>query len=370
MDYKSFIKVQLNIVGTNFTSLFAELQKQNVVFEAQKISDTELSLKTRANFLPIIFALLQKKCYTYTITRKSGVNSASLIGALCAVLILFCVFVFLSNMCFGVQVIADKDLKQKVLNVLDENNLNQTLSWGSLDFSQIENLLLQNIPELSLVNVSQKGAFMLINTNEATLPNKIETSEKNIKGIFATQNGVVSRIFVASGTALVKVGDSVSFGQMLVAPFILNAESEQVEAEVIADVYLFLWDSVTIEFKENSYEYVRTGNFVEDQKLVFGNDILSNRETNCEYETFEAETFYTDVSNVLPVRLCTTRYYETTPVPVQKEFEAEKEALIYQAKQNLLNQVDETKILEEKYTISQVDEVYFVTYYTKREVKV
>ena len=370
-SWKSFLPVRLKIAGANFNVLIDELQKQNIKFKAQRSNDTELILETTENNLPLLFDLLKNKCYNYTISYKSGINLSKICGVLAGLILCLIIYVVLSNFCLGVQINTENvELAEKIETVLENNSWGNGQSWNSLDFDSIEIQLFAQIEELSMVNVSRVGAFLVVNVNQGTLPGEINNEELNTQGIFASADGVVSRIFVASGTALVKVGDTVSFGQMLVAPYTETPEGEQEPTFVKADVYLFLWDSQTIEFRENTFEYVRTGNFIVNRDVVFAGNILKSTNTTPTYANYEIQKQTFNISNILPLKMVCTYYYETTAVPVQKDFTAEQDSLIYEAKQKLLERVDITQVLDERYTISQVDEVYYVTYYTKREIKV
>ena len=65
----------------------------------------------------------------------------------------------------------------------------------------------------------------------------------------------------------------------------------------------------------------------------------------------------------LPVYVIFTQYYPTTAVEVTRDFESQREALIYEAKELALSQCDESMVVDQKHTISLVGGVYFVTYY-------
>ena len=102
-------------------------------------------------------------------------------------------------------------------------------------------------------------------------------------------------------------------------------------------------------------------------------DILSNlskKEANVPFGHFETETSKRFLSDTLPLVVLTTYYYETTLVPVKKDFKAEEQSLIYQARQMAIKDMLESEICEEKHTISTVGDKYYITYYVKKEYKV
>lgn len=363
-------KIELKIKGVNFVNLLNTLIYQNIfVQNVHKIDDTTLLLKIRKNYLARLIAILDKKCYTYTITHKKGFFLNLKWGFLVGI-VFCCVAVgILSNFCFGVKINSDNTaLTQKIEKVLSDHDFCVGKRWGNIDFREIESILRQEIEDLSLVNATRNGAYLVINFSSATLPKTIE--QENQQGFFSNVNGVISRVFVSEGTALVCAGDTVSVGQMLIAPYYFDEKEQKITCSAKGAVFVYVWQSETVEFTPISTEYARTGKQIVNQKIVFGDDILSSKEDKISFETYEVEEKTRILSNILPIKCIYSIYHETTPILVSKKFIDEETALIYEAKQKALKNVNENAILAEKHTVSQVGDKYFVTYYLKVEVQV
>ena len=363
MRYFRWVKIK--VTGVNFGSLLQMIQSANIVVGVDRQSDTVLIIKTKQNNLAILFDILKKKCYTYEVYDTSKNKWWYICGAGCALILLLIVLFVLSRFFIGVTIVGDAD--EGLYDYLCQNAVG--VSWQNLDTKVIESTILQQFDTISMVDVSKKGLYLVVNTTPAT--KKPENNFiANENGLFADRSGVVSRIFVASGTACVAVGDTVSFGQMLVAPYVENEEGEKTSVSVKADVYLYEWSSAMVEFSENQTEYARTGNVIFSQKVMFFDKILSKKEVNVPFGHFETETSKRFLSDTLPLVVLTTYYYETTLVPVKKDFKAEEQSLIYQARQMAIKDMLESEICEEKHTISTVGDKYYITYYVKKEYKV
>lgn len=373
VKFYDFIKncgfVEIEITGAGLANLSNELVNQGILLKkVVRKSDTIMLIRISKKFAPSTFAILQKKCYNYHITRKFGVLDAK-IGVLCGFFVLCVALLILSLFCYGVEISSDDEaLCSRVREVLNAHNFDGGQLWYNLDFDAIEQVLREEIDGIGLVNVSRRGGFLWINFSSVTLKDTLTPA--NTMGILATQNGVISRIFVNSGTALVCAGDTVRIGQMLIAPYYLDDEETQVPCEAAGNVYLFVWESATVEFCENSVEYARTGRTETFSKITFGDDCLADSNTETSFEYYEVEDRTEYLSNVLPIKIVYTTYFETEAVRVNKKFADEQDALVYEARENALKLAGNKEILDERHTISLIGDTYYITYYLKTEVHI
>ena len=365
---QKFSIIQIKIVGTNFASLLNQLTREGVKLRnTKRTDDTTLFISITANNADTTFAILQKRCYNYSVTRKIGFNALN-IGVFAGILLVLVAFGVLSCFCFGVKINSENDyIVSKVQQILNKEAV-VGKTWGAIDNDKLEQTLRESIEDIGLVSVSRRGAFLWVNFSDITPPSEVE-NEINTSGVFATQNGVVSRIFVHSGTALVKEGDTVSLGQMLIAPYTEDEEGNQTPAVARGNVYLFVWDSATVEFRENDMLATRTGRTQQFAKITFRGNVLSDNSGEIEFENYEIERKIEYLSNVMPLKIEYITVYETEFVPVHREFKDEEQALIYEAREKVLAEVNEAEILDERHTVSLSGDTYYITYYVKREIK-
>lgn len=365
---QKFSIIQIKIVGTNFASLLNQLTREGVKLRnTKRTDDTTLFISITANNADTTFAILQKRCYNYSVTRKIGFNALN-IGVFAGILLVLVAFGVLSCFCFGVKINSENDyIVSKVQQILNKEAV-VGKTWGAIDNDKLEQTLRESIEDIGLVSVSRRGAFLWVNFSDITPPSEVE-NEINTSGVFATQNGVVSRIFVHSGTALVKEGDTVSLGQMLIAPYTEDEEGNQTTAVARGNVYLFVWDSATVEFRENDMLATRTGRTQQFAKITFRGNVLSDNSGEIEFKNYEIERKIEYLSNVMPLKIEYITVYETEFVPVHREFKDEEQALIYEAREKVLAEVNEAEILDERHTVSLSGDTYYITYYVKREIK-
>ena len=365
---QKFSIIQIKIVGTNFASLLNQLAREGVKLRnTKRTDDTTLFISITANNTDTTFAILQKRCYNYSVTRKIGFNALN-IGVFAGILLVLVAFGVLSCFCFGVKINSENDyIVSKVQQILNKEAV-VGKTWGAIDNDKLEQTLRESIEDIGLVSVSRRGAFLWVNFSDITPPSEVE-NEINTSGVFATQNGVVSRIFVHSGTALVKEGDTVSLGQMLIAPYTEDEEGNQTPAVARGNVYLFVWDSATVEFRENDMLATRTGRTQQFAKITFRGNVLSDNSGEIEFENYEIERKIEYLSNVMPLKIEYITVYETEFVPVHREFKDEEQALIYEAREKVLAGENEAEILDERHTVSLSGDTYYITYYVKREIK-
>ena len=362
-----FMECEVLVRGANFDKLLNELANKNLRFKASKIDETCLKIEINRIYLKILIDLLKQKCYSYNIPNSSSIGT-KVFGCLIGMVLGVAIYLVLGSFCLGYKISTnDGELATQIEAVLDAQNLTFK-SWSEINCKYLENELLTNIDNLALVSVSRVGVFLMINMDKATPKTGKYTPNSSNGGIFANQNGVVSRMFVSSGTPLVKVGDSVVVGQLLVAPY-KQEEEERVDVVAKADIYLYTWESNNIEFCEETYEYSRTGRQKTACVTYFNDNLLKKDEINIDFEHFDEEITTCNLSSIIPIKTEFHTYYETEPVLVIKKFEDEKEGLVYLAKQKFAD-MDQSKILDEKYTISCFDGIYNVTYYVKIEIKI
>lgn len=365
---QKFSIIQIKIIGTNFASLLNLLSREGVKLRNTKRTDDKtLFITITANYADTTFAILQKKCYNYFVTRKIGFIALN-VGVFAGILLILVALGVLSCFCFGVKINSENDyIVSKVEQIL-KNEAVIGKTWGAIDSERLEQTLRENITDIGLVSVSRRGAFLWVNFSSITPPSEVN-DEINTSGVFATQNGVVSRIFVHSGTALVNVGDTVNLGQMLIAPYTVDAEGNQTSAIARGDVYLFVWDSATVEFRENDMVATRTGRTQQFAKVTFKGNVLSDNSGKIEFESYEIESKVEYLSNVMPLKIEYTTVFETEFVPVHREFKDEEQALIYEAREKVLAGQNESQVLDERHTVSLNGDTYYITYYIKREIK-
>ena len=102
-----------------------------------------------------------------------------------------------------------------------------------------------NIDGISYVSAKKEGRTLKVNiVEELSKIDKLDT--QNLISVKASEEGMITKIVVYGGTCLVKVGDKVSKGQELIAPYHLNADGDRkptlafgkIEAKITKEIQL------------------------------------------------------------------------------------------------------------------------------------
>jgi len=87
---------------------------------------------------------------------------------------------------------------------------------GLVDCFEIEKQLRLDYNEIGWISVEKRGCCLFVRLNESTMPKTVDTGE-NPSHIIASQDGVVRKMEVRSGIPMVKVGDAVKKGDILIS---------------------------------------------------------------------------------------------------------------------------------------------------------
>ncbi len=363
--------ITLRVDGVNLAKTLQSLKESYDLKSIQKLDSTSTKLTIPINYYPKIIDYFESKCYNVHVIRFSPLLRFCIFLHnfwVQIVLLLICMIalVVLSNIALGITFRVDNEqCNQQITAVLHSNGVMG--KWmSSVDVDMLEQSILHDVPQISLVNIAKRGCFLVVNYTLKTDAMTIEPSHSG--PIVAQSGGIVSKVFVVRGTALVNVGAYVTAGQVLIADYFVDKDGNTVGCPAEGQVYVYTWQSNTVEFCEDTIEYVPTGNEVTCSTLQFlGSNVLCGKQ-NIPFEHYSVETEESYLCNVcIPIKIVKTHYLETTPQRVHQDFESKLDALKMQASEELLRQIDASLVLEEKYTISSVGDVHFVTYYVKSE---
>ena len=374
MNKLSFKNTKIKIKGVNFSNLLEEFKKNNITIkQVKKDSPCEICFFVPKKHLKKVIAILNQRCYTILEQKDNSFLSffksiffkpAIIIGIIFGVLLNFCATFFV----WGIKLYGDNQLKPQIINVLKQNNIKMLTLKTNLTSQKIENILRLAIPELSLVNVSFKGSFVLINYTKRT---EVLSEANQTKNIIAKNDGIVASVLTTSGTALIKPNEYVKKGQVLIAGY-TEENGEKKECSASGQVFAYVWKSATIKFYETKTELLRTGNFVENYEVKYKDDVLFKTNNVANYEMFENECYTKHLTeSVVPIVINYTKTYELRKEEVTKNFEDYKKNLFSQAKMLAWEQIKgDENILEEKTEINYVSNIYFITHYIKIKEKI
>lgn len=132
-------------------------------------------------------------------------------------IIFFCIVLYtLSSFVWFVEITGNERVElEKVISVVEANGLRVGVFKSSIDSENIKFQLLKNVPELSWVNIRIKGTKAIVEVVEKSTNPLSE--DAHVGDIIAAMEGEIEELLVLSGTSLVKEGEKVKKGQVIIS---------------------------------------------------------------------------------------------------------------------------------------------------------
>ena len=202
----------------------------------------------------------------------------------------------------------------EILKVLRRNGVTYGTLGISVDSEKLSNVMLCEIPELSwfAINITGCRAKVLVRERVAK-PEIVKSDEKT--DVYAKNSGVIMSMDVYDGTPLVKVGDKVSRGQMLISGISESVTGFRTE-HALGKIYAQTEYELTASMPQKCVYKEYTG----ETKSSFGIKICSRvfaLPVKCGYENYDKTVACNQLSasgGKLPVSFIKTEYAEFVPV--------------------------------------------------------
>ncbi|QKY69491.1 sporulation protein YqfD [Lentibacillus sp. CBA3610] len=275
--------VTVLVKGTRPELFFQKCIEQDIiVWNIEKESESTCSGNIKLQDIPNVKNVRRGTHYKLSFTHKHGYpflmkrfirKKEVLIGLLLSILLIF----FLSNIIWEVRITGvPKDIEEKISEQLADYGIHQGTWSFTLDSpSDIQQNLINDIPELLWVGVQQKGTSFLLEGVEKTIVEEEEV--EGPRNLIATKKGVIENMYVSKGLPQVQVNDYVEPGDVLVSGKLQFADEEESDDDE--------------EEKDASYELVAAEGEV-IAKTWYETEVSVPLKANYEQLTGESETKY------------------------------------------------------------------------------
>lgn len=325
--------IQIKVTGYNLDQLINRLHSKgivcyNIVREQNNIVFFSIKIKDFVKTKQLL------KTYEYTMKHLGFANIKNFlinnIATLIAIPIAVTLMIICSHFTWNIKVYgADSELHNQVISVLSDNNI--SVGKGLPNNSEVEQILLKQLPNVAQVSCINRGTTLIINISK-----KLVYVPETYEPIRATISGIVTNFSLISGTMAVSIGDFVSAGDILVYPFTLDKNANQVKVKPIAEVRAKAYVVGTSKLNASSTELARTGKTYTISSMQFLNKNLFSKKVQKPFALYETYVYNQYISSVLPIVKTTTIYYELDYVVVEHDLvagqgnvEAESKALAY-----------------------------------------
>lgn len=291
--------------------------------------------------------ILKKRGFPFIVGRYK-----KRLGIPVGAVIFLCFLEFMSCFIWTVEVSGNKAVPEKdILVACEKIGVKEGIKKSSVNPKTAKQELLLELNKLAWASVNIEGCRATVNVSEAVQKAEENGTPTNLK---ASADGIITKINITSGNCLVKPGDIVSKGDLLVSGVIERAESTQFvrsAGSITAKTEREL--TVSGYYKRTVGE--KTGKIKKKSVLsFFGIDIpLFLGRESLSYESRTKVKEATFLGKSLPIRLY-TKYFEMT---AYKEVILSKEELLKELEERLTRAAQVEKIADFEVKNREFDEI-------------
>jgi len=281
-------------------------------------------------------------------------------------IIFFALIFYLSSLIWHIEIVGNEAVKtEEILKALEKENIKKGIIKYRIDEDYVEYMLLKKFEIFSYLSVDIEGTKLTVEVKERDLPPEI-IDESTPCNIVARKKGVIEKVIARNGKAVVKKGDVVEEGQVLITGIISDEFSENVmyvhaEGEVLARTLY----SYKVEEPIEKTVKVETGEIVERRELKIGDRGIQFIKGDIPFEEYiedvrEVKIFNLDLD--LPIKILVHEYREVKPKKIKQDVELIKEANQIKAVEELNKQLPSGANIESKDVKHYVDNNIVTTY--------
>ena len=321
------MKVYTHIIcqARNSQRLLNKFSEKNIDIFKVKTLDDKMSFRIEDSALKQAREIMDKMAIDYTVESRGGKYLAGkmtlrYLSLIIPAVIVIAILTVLTRVCFTVDIIVDNgELREQISYILAENSVKPFMLKDKIDTSKLSYEISKNIDEIGFANCYFDGAVLKVEVKKV----HVKEEEDVYDEIVADRDCIITKVLVYSGTALVKAGDVVKKGDVLIAGYVdtmpEDPENEENERFIVnADGLVYGETSYTkqLVLTAQVIDSVRTGkSYSTTQIYLFGKAI--GKQKPVKYEEYE----YTQESKIfgsaIPIKAVTTTYYETVKQVVE-----------------------------------------------------
>ncbi len=351
--------VEVEVEGA-FPERFLNVCSQNGIafWGLQRMDETHL----RAHILPQGYKKVQhfaEKCLcTVVPVQKKGVpfflwrlrrRHLLFLGFGACILALYILSMFI----WEFEVVGNETVSDgEILENLAEIGVKMGTYGPSIDINEIKNEMILRVEELSWLTVNVKGSRAVVEVRER-IPKPELIPDGSPCNIVSARDGVVVSIDTLSGAAVVRIGQTVEKGDLLVSG-VVDSKAGARFVHARADIEARVWYDYSAKLPQNAAAKQYTGRTTTRRALVvggsrinfYGNDFNSYRY----YDKIVRNTILRLPGGAaLPVILVTEEYREYTPADYRIPEETAKGILLARLETRLAREMGQGEVVDAQY---------------------
>lgn len=304
-EVNKFKKYKNGVITIEIQSLiperFVNLMWKNGVYikNIKKKNITTMTMDISLNDYDKIEEIAKKTKTKIKITGRRGfafflIKIKRRIALSIGVLLFMGVLYYLSTFIWKIEISVDHNLSPyEIRQQLTSFGVKQGISKKSINVYDIEEKLIKSNGNIMWVRVRIDGAKLKVTVAERQSPPSV-VSEDTPCNLVAKKDGEVVRVYTTAGTSMVKKGDIIRKGQILVKGE-QGKEGSTYAVHAIGDVICRTFYEEVKNVKIDTVKKERTGNKIENLCLsIKGKDIYLKKSVNKfdKYDKIEDNTFF------------------------------------------------------------------------------
>ncbi len=339
---------KIRIKGLNQERILSKLCLNYSIYNLVRIEKAVSELEIAIYSSKQVINFLKSEGFEVEVISKQGVllNLKRFFlnyGVVCAIVACLITYLTQYNFIWQIKVYGTEYIKTtEIVEYINDNFSNYK---NNIKTETIEIGLKDKFDRISSVSVAIVGQSLVVNINEAIIPDEMQSE---FSPIYAEVDCMIKEIELIQGTIAVKQGQVVQKGDVLVYPYIIDAEGKRRDVNPKANITAEVWLIGKSEHSDGYYNTYRTGKVVEKSCItLFGLKIYENNQ-NCNFENFEIvkSSKFLSRSNILPLKIEKEIFYELKTELIEKSFEDVKNQKIEEAKQKALISLREYDIIK------------------------
>ena len=289
-------------------------------------------------------------------------------------LLIILTIILLSNFIWNIEIEGDIDIpKEEILELAKSEGLDIGKRKGAVDTKAVINKIRLERDDISWVGIEIDGTNAIIKLVKADEKPEIINDDEYCN-IVADKNAMILKVSAQNGTTLVKEGDIVTNGDIIVAGWMEGKYTGKQYVHAQAEVQAKVWYTTTEKVYLKETEKVETGQIEYSYSVKINNfqiNLPKSLPKFQKYDTIEEDKKLKLFSNFyLPFELVKYTYKEYEEKPLIHSFEEAKQIGIDRAKESLQEKIDGKEILDKQVKVrTETDYIEVeVTYEVKENI--
>ena len=314
--------VQIKVVGFNLDQLLNKLQSKNItIYNIERSENNVMFFNIKFKQYKTIKLLLEN--YEYY-TKYLGVANfknwlKKNIAILLVVPFIFGLMAFSTKFTWNIEIYGGEgELESSVIEILKDNNIERG-KFLPKNNKLVEDIVLNELPNVAQVSCMTRGTTLIINISK-----KLVYTPEEYEPIRAKLSGIVTSFSLISGTMAVKTGDFVNYGDILVYPFTLDKDGNQVSVKPIVEVMAKAYVVGSSKLSAIETILARTGKICTTSSITLLDKKIFSKKSSKPFALYESYVYNESISSVLPLKRTKVTYYELDYMLINYDLVAEQ----------------------------------------------